>query len=51
MKYLFFDIECANSFDGICKMCSFGYAIFDNKFNKIESKDILMDPEMISIGI
>lgn len=45
MKYLFFDIECANSFDGICKMCSFGYAIFDNKFNKIESKDILMDPE------
>ncbi len=45
MKYLFFDIECANSFDGICKMCSFGYAITDEKFNVLESKDILMDPE------
>lgn len=45
MKYLFFDIECANSSEGVCKMCSFGYAIVDEKFKLLESKDIIMDPE------
>lgn len=47
MSYLFFDIECANSFKGICKMCSFGYVIIDENFNIIEKKDIVMDPEAV----
>ena len=52
MTYLFFDIECANSFGGIGKMCSFGYVlcnciqngdnVFD--FSIIEMADILMNP-------
>ena len=43
MKYLFFDIECANpKFNSIC---TFGYVITDEQFNVIEQKDILMNPE------
>lgn len=45
VKYLFFDIECANSYNGICKMCSFGYAITNDKLEIIKSKDIIMNPE------
>jgi len=45
MNYLFFDIECANCFGGIGKMCSFGYALTDENFNIIESSDIVMNPE------
>lgn len=30
-RYLSFDIECANSKDGICKMCSLGYVVFGEK--------------------
>ncbi len=43
--YLFFDIECANCFDGVGKMCSFGYVLTDSLFNIIESDDIVMNPE------
>ena len=45
MKYLFIDIECANLFDDICKICSFGYVIIDDLFNVIEKKDIVINPE------
>ena len=45
MTYLFFDIECANSFGGIGKMCSFGYCLCDQDFSIIESEDILMNPD------
>ena len=41
MKYLFFDIECC---DGT-HMCSFGYALCDEKCNIIKSDDILINPE------
>lgn len=41
MDHLFFDIECA---DG-SNICSFGYIIVDEKFNVIDKKDILIDPE------
>ncbi|MBQ7224392.1 MAG: hypothetical protein IJX06_02410 [Clostridia bacterium] len=41
MNYLFFDIECC---DGT-HMCSFGYALCDEKFNIIKSDDILINPE------
>lgn len=43
--YLFFDIECANCFDGIGKMCSFGYVLTDESFNVLEKGDIVMNPE------
>lgn len=39
MKFLFFDIECSNCFDGIGKICEFGYVLTDEKFN-ILSKDV-----------
>ena len=44
MKYLFFDIECSNSFNGIGKMCEFGYVITDENFKIISSYDIPMSP-------
>ena len=44
-KYLVFDIECANSLEGVCKMCSLGYVVFDDKFNIIEKRDIIVNPE------
>lgn len=43
MKYLFFDIECADG--GKSTICSFGYVIADLKFNVIEQRDILINPE------
>ena len=43
--YLFFDIECANCFDGEGKMCSFGYVITDAGFNVLETQDIVMNPQ------
>ncbi|MDY2889307.1 MAG: exonuclease domain-containing protein [Candidatus Caccosoma sp.] len=45
MKYLFFDIEAANSYNFISKMCTFGYVITDDNF-KVKSKiDVVMNPE------
>lgn len=44
MKYLFFDIECSNSFNGTSKMCEFGYVITDEDFNIVSSNDIPMCP-------
>lgn len=43
--YLFFDVECANCYDGIGKMCSFGYVLTDTKFRVLESADLVMNPE------
>ncbi|MBB5225665.1 hypothetical protein DYE50_07210 [Treponema ruminis] len=47
MNYLFFDIECANCFNGIGKICSFGYVLCDENFSVIESDDLLMNPATI----
>ncbi len=44
MKYLFFDIECSNCFNGIGKMCEFGYVLTDEKFLIISKGDIVMSP-------
>lgn len=45
MRYLFFDIECANCFDGTGKICEFGYVLTDENFC-IEKQDlILIDPQ------
>lgn len=42
MRYLFFDIECA---DGSKAICEFGYVLTDEKFNVIRKRNILIDPE------
>lgn len=44
-SYLFFDIECANCFNGEGKMCSFGYVLTDGSFTVLDSQDIVMNPQ------
>ena len=44
MKYLFFDIECANCFDGKGKICEFGYVITDEKFTVLSADSIKINP-------
>ncbi len=44
-SYIFFDIECANCFDGIGKMCSFGYVLVDDNWNILDEDDVVMNPE------
>lgn len=44
-SYIFFDIECANCFDGIGKMCSFGYVLIDEDWNILDEDDVVMNPE------
>ncbi len=43
MKYLFFDIECADG--GKATICSFGYVIADMEFNIIKREDVVINPE------
>lgn len=44
IKFLFFDIECSNCFNGVGKMCEFGYVLTDSNFNVIKARDIPMSP-------
>ena len=44
MKYLFFDIECANCFNNIGKICEFGYVMTDEKFKVLDKNLILINP-------
>lgn len=44
-EYLFFDIESAGYFEGVNRICSFGYVITDEKFHILEQNDILINPE------
>ena len=44
MNYVFFDIECANCFQGRGKICSFGYVITDEFFNVLKKEDIIINP-------
>ena len=44
MKYLFFDIECSNCFNGIGKMCEFGYVLTDDNLKVLKRDDIPMSP-------
>ena len=37
MKYLFFDVEGANCYNYVAKMCTFGYVITDNDFNYFDN--------------
>lgn len=46
MRYLFFDIECANCYGGKCKIYSFGYLITDEQFNILTPpEDLLINPD------
>lgn len=45
MKFLFFDIECANCDLGKGKICSFGYVLTDEAFHIIKEEDILINPD------
>lgn len=45
MKYLFFDIECANCYNNCAKIFSLGYLITDEKFRILHDKeDVLINP-------
>lgn len=44
MKYIFYDIECANCYQGKGKICSFGYVITDENFEITEQHDMVMNP-------
>ena len=45
MKYLFFDIECANCYHNSAKIFSLGYCVTDEKFNILHDKeDVLINP-------
>ena len=45
MKYLFFDIECANCYNNCAKIFSLGYCITDENFNVLHDKeDVLINP-------
>ena len=43
MKYLFFDIECADG--GKATICSFGYVIADEDFKILRREDIVINPQ------
>ena len=45
MNYLFFDVECANSFDGVGKICEFGYVLVDENLNIIKQGIHLINPD------
>ena len=44
MKYLFFDIECSNCFNGVGKMCEYGYVLCDENMLIMKKGDIPMSP-------
>lgn len=46
MKYLYFDVECANCKGGHGKICTFGYVLADENFNVIFKDDIIINPKL-----
>lgn len=44
MKYLFFDVECSNCFNGEGKLCEFGYVITDENFCVLRKDVLPMSP-------
>ncbi|MCR5490776.1 MAG: hypothetical protein K6F32_01430 [Bacilli bacterium] len=44
-KMLFFDLECANCFDDIGKVCEFGAVITDMEFNVLERVFLMINPD------
>lgn len=44
MNYLFFDVEGANCYNFVLKMCTFGYVIINEKFEVKSKIDVVMNP-------
>lgn len=44
MKFLFFDVECSNTHNGLGKLCEFGYVLTDENFHVLDKDDIPMSP-------
>lgn len=44
LKYLFFDIECSNCFDGKGKICEFGYVLTDENFHVLKKDEFPISP-------
>jgi DNA polymerase III alpha subunit (gram-positive type) len=44
MRLLSFDIECAKVYKNYSPICNFGYVIYDEHFNLIEKKDLVINP-------
>lgn len=44
-KLLFFDLECANTLDGIGKVCEFGCVVTDMDFNVLERVFLMINPD------
>lgn len=45
MNFLFFDIECANSYGKHFSICSFGYCITNDNFEIFKKEDLVINPE------
>ncbi len=45
MRFLFFDIECANCNAGVSKICEFGYVLTDENLNELDSDNLLINPQ------
>ncbi|WP_027119829.1 hypothetical protein [[Mycoplasma] testudinis] len=44
MRYLFFDTESSNCYGGVCKLCEFGYQLFDDNFNLLKEGSWALSP-------
>ena len=44
MNLVFYDVECANCYEGRGKLCSFGYVVTDENFKVLKTDDVLIDP-------
>ena len=47
MKYLFFDIECANCFNKAGKICEFGFVLTDENFNELSAEELVVNPDCL----
>lgn len=43
-KFVFFDIECANTDFAEGKICEFSYVVYDANWKRMESREILINP-------
>jgi DNA polymerase III epsilon subunit-like protein len=47
MRYVSFDIECADVYQNYTDMCAFGYAIADEDFNIVSVEEIVIKPKRV----
>ncbi len=46
IKYLFFDLEKASSFQNQVHVCEFGYVLTNEKFDVLEKRNFVIDPKI-----